>query len=274
MGAVAVVARRRLTARWRGMAAAGLLLGLGFGVCLASLAAARRTASAYERILVAADALDAAVTLGGKLEESEQSLDAVTGITRQQVYAGFLGVFDGVDPAHTGGLLAPAHDAFPLERPVMRAGRLPDPARPDEVFVNETAATRAELEVGDRLTFHLFTRHTPATATATVTIVGIGTMPAEAVRDQTSIFGLVVFTRAFYDAHRDFTAYAVSNVDLAAGVDARRDLPPSSAPSATNCSRCAARSWTRSTKRCALSWSCWSPSACSRSAPPLSPPAR
>ena len=224
MGAVSSVARRRLTVRWQALVAAGLLLGLGFGVCLASLAAARSTSSAYERILAAADAPDAAVAHGAAPEESEQSLGTIEGITRQQVYAGFRGVAEGVDPALTGAMLAPVHDDFPLERPVMRDGRLPNPDRVDEVFVNGTAASGAGLEVGQRLTFHLLTPASSATATETVTIVGIGTMPVEAVRDETSVFGLVAFTRAFYETHRELVVYSVSNVELAPGFDARRDL--------------------------------------------------
>ena len=98
MGVVGFVARRRLARHWRAMAAAGVLLGLGFGLSLASFAAARRTASAYDRILVEADAPDAAVTLGQPPEESEQSLGAIEGITDQRVYAGFIGAADGVDP--------------------------------------------------------------------------------------------------------------------------------------------------------------------------------
>ena len=101
--------------------AAGLLLGAGFGVSLASLAAARTTASAYERILVAADAPDAAVAHGRPLEEAVRSLDTVEGIIGQRAYAGFRGVADGVDPALTTGLLASVDDRFPLELPELRA---------------------------------------------------------------------------------------------------------------------------------------------------------
>src|SRR6478609_2789540 len=91
MGAVFIVVRRRLTRRWRVLTATGLLLGIGFGVSLASFAAARRTASAYDRILVASDAPDAAVTHGGALGESARALQSVNGVTSQRVYAGFLG---------------------------------------------------------------------------------------------------------------------------------------------------------------------------------------
>ncbi len=223
-GAVTIVARRRLTTRWRGLVVAGLLLGAGFGVSLASLAAARTTASAYERILVAADAPDAAVAHGRPLEEAVRSLDTVEGITGQRAYAGFLGIADGVDRALTTGLLASVDDRFPLELPELRDGRLPNGDAPDEVFVSATVADGTGLEVGDHLTFHLFTPQSDRTATTTVTVTGIGTVPVELVRDETTRLGVVVFTRAFLDAHRDLVAYSVSNVDLAPEVDARGEL--------------------------------------------------
>ena len=227
MAAVWLVARRRLAVHWRGLVAAGILLGVGFGLCLASVAAARRTSSAYERILAALDAPDAAVAHGSSLDSATKSLRTIAGITRQRVYAGFLGVADGVDPALISGLLAPAGNVFPLELPVLRAGRLPDPDAPDEAFVNDTVAKGADLDLGDRLTFRLFEPGADRSDTpvaTTVTVVGIGTLPVEAVRDQTRTSGVVVFSRAFHDEHRQLTAYSVSNVDLAPGFDASRDL--------------------------------------------------
>ena len=38
------------------------------------------------------------------------------------------------------------------------------------------------------------------------------------------VVDIAVFTRAFYEAHRDLAAYAAASVDLAPGFDARRDL--------------------------------------------------
>jgi putative ABC transport system permease protein len=224
MAAVWVLARRRLALNWRGLVASGLLLGLGFGLCLVSIAAARKTTSAYDRILIAADAPDAAVAHGSAPDLAERSLRTIDGITRQRVYAGFLGVADGVDPALTSGLLVSTGDDFPLELPVLGSGRLPNPGAANEVFVNDAVADGADLDLGDRLTFRLFTPGSSAAIPATVTVVGIGTLPVEAVSDETRTSGIVVFTRAFYDAHRDLTAYSVSNVDLAPGFDARDDL--------------------------------------------------
>ena len=108
----------------------------------------------------------------------------------------------------------------------MSAGRLPRADRADEAFITTSAAERGHLEVGQHLRFRLASGTSSPTVPADVTVVGIGTLPVEAVADQTMVFGIVVFTRAFYDAHRDLAVYAVSNVDLEAGVDARRDLAP------------------------------------------------
>jgi len=226
MGAVAFVAQRRTARHWRALAAAGVLLGLGFGLCLASLAAARRTSSAYDRILARADAPDAAVALGQPPEQSERSLRAIDGITKQRVYAGFVGTADGVDRILTTALLAPIDDAFPIERPTLQAGRLPHPDAAEEAVVNSSAAARSGVEVGERLHFRFFNPVTSASAEADITVVGIGTFPAEVVTDETNVLGLFVFTRAFYDAHRDLVVYSVSNVDLASGFDARGDLAP------------------------------------------------
>ena len=211
---------------WRALAAAGVLLGLGFGLSLASFAAARQTSSAYDRILAAADAPDAAITLGQPPEEAEQSLRAIDGITAQRIYAGFLGSADGVDPIVTTALLAPIRDRFPIELPKLRAGRLPHPDAPDEALINSSAADRGGIKVGQRLHFRLFDPASAKTAETDVTIVGVGTFPAEVVTDETNVLGLFVFTRAFYDAHRDLVVYAASNVDLAPGFDARGDLAP------------------------------------------------
>src|SRR5215831_13551919 len=74
MSAVALIAQRRLARHWRALVVAGVLLGLVFGLCLASRAAARRTSSAYDRILTHADAPDAAVNLSERPEAGARAL--------------------------------------------------------------------------------------------------------------------------------------------------------------------------------------------------------
>jgi hypothetical protein len=108
----------------------------------------------------------------------------------------------------------------------LQAGRLPHPDAADEAIVNSSAADRGGIGVGDRLHFRFFNPFTGASSADDITIVGIGTYPAEIVTDETNVLGVFVFGRAFYDAHRDLVVYSASNVDLAPGFDARRDLAP------------------------------------------------
>ena len=106
----------------------------------------------------------------------------------------------------------------------MVAGRLPDPDAPGEVFITARGAERGSIALGDRLDLRIANPLTGATEHELVTIVGIGTLPVEAVSDETAVAGTVVLSRAFYEEHRDLAVYAVSNVDLAPGADARVEL--------------------------------------------------
>ena len=226
MGAVTYVARRRLRHHALTLAVAGVVLGIGFGLCFASLAAARRTASAYERILAASDAPDAAVTHRAPPDEAEAALRTIPGVANQRVYAGFIGVADGIERLYSRGLLAPTDDEFPLELPNMRAGRLPDPDAVDELFVNGVVADGAGLRVGDEVDFTFVTAAFDDQVEASATVVGIGDLPSDAVTDETTLRSIFMFTRAFYEAHRDLTVYSVSNIDLFPGVDPNRELAP------------------------------------------------
>lgn len=227
---VRLVTRLRLARHWRSIAAAGILLGIGFGLSFASFAAARATVSSYDRVLAAAEAPDAAVALGLDPIDGEAKLAKVDGVTAQRVYAGFLGRADGLDPVLSTALIAPIRDRFPLELPKVTSGRLPNPNAPDEVFVNTLAANGGNLQVGQGLRFRFVNPYTGVKDDAEVRITGIGTVPVESVADETGVLGVFVFTRAFFDAHRDLVSYAASNVDLAPGFDARRDLAPALGP--------------------------------------------
>jgi hypothetical protein len=155
MRAVFLVAGWRLSGRVWAWVAGGVLLGLGFGLCLASFTAARRTVSAYDRILATADAPDAAVNHNLPPDKAAALLAGFDEVTRQRYFAGFIGTAAGIDPALTRVMLAPAEDAFPIDRPTMRGGRLPNPDAANEVFVSTTFADRAHLELGQTLDFNI-----------------------------------------------------------------------------------------------------------------------
>jgi ABC-type lipoprotein release transport system permease subunit len=82
------------------------------------------------------------------------------------------------------GGLAPADSQLyrTVARPLLEAGRLPNPHRVDEIVVNRAAASRAGLRVGDRVTLHTsndltaFYGQAPPTGGPTIhaRVVGIG----------------------------------------------------------------------------------------------------
>ncbi|MET0628246.1 MAG: ABC transporter permease [Acidimicrobiia bacterium] len=226
MSAVVDLVRRRLARRAGAWIAVGLLLGAGFGLSLAAFNTARRTSSAYDRILVAADAPDAAISHSLPTAEADAQFGDLDGVVGQRHYTGYVGAFDGIDTPLTVSFLVPEQPRFPIERPTLREGRLPDPNRAHEVIVNSYFADRTGIEVGDRLDMTLVALDQSRTVTEPVKVVGIGTFAREAVIDETAGSGVVVMSPAFAPLHRDFAAYASTNVDLAPNVDARRDLAP------------------------------------------------
>jgi hypothetical protein len=148
-------ARHELAARWKAVVALGLLAGVAGGVSLAAIAGARRTDAAFPRFKAATGAPDALVfgtQVGGhhvdytpvkRLPEVADAGEfALAGIFVEDVGHGALGA------------LAPAdsHLYRTLSRPLLEAGRLPNPHRVDELVVNRVAAAKYGIHVGDRLT--------------------------------------------------------------------------------------------------------------------------
>src|SRR5690606_34865526 len=75
----------------------------------------------------------------------------------------------GLDEPATGRVLSLPPDGLPaLNLPVLRAGRLPDPLRPDEVVVNAPFAEANELRPGDGFDAVLNGRMRRLTITGTV----------------------------------------------------------------------------------------------------------
>ncbi|MEO6317566.1 MAG: FtsX-like permease family protein [Acidimicrobiales bacterium] len=208
------VVAHRLRRGARSIVSAGVLLGLVLGVTLASFAVARDTASSYGRVLAAADAETLTVAHSRSPEEAAAVLDRLPGIARHRYQAGFIGFLADEDAALVGALLAPADDAFALELPTLTAGRFPVPHRADEVFVNTFLAEEGGIEVGDDITILLVSPDSDEPRETQATVAGIGTLPREAVADDTALNGIIVPTRAFYEAHEDLRVYANSRVWL------------------------------------------------------------
>ena len=177
--AIAMWARNEVARRWRALVALGVLAGLVGGLALAAVAGARRTSTAYERYREAtgrADAIVFATLLGifgadyGPVRELPEVEDA----------GEFTLTPMGLDGIQIGQL-SPNDDRLyrTISRPLLVDGRLPDPARTDEIVVNRQAAARLGLGVGDRVKIVTSTTFTEAAPLGDgpsfeATVVGVG----------------------------------------------------------------------------------------------------
>lgn len=177
--AVAIWAGRETARRWRALVALGVLAGLAGGLALAAVAGARRTETAYQRFREATGRSDAIVfaTLAGVYDPDYTAVRNLPEVEDAGEFA--LAPVAAVDPEM--GTLAPNDDRLyrTLNRPLLSAGRLPDPSREDEVVINDLAADRFGLDVGDRVTLAYSTdfedwEGAPSGPTLEATVVGIG----------------------------------------------------------------------------------------------------
>jgi hypothetical protein len=213
--------RAEVRRRWRSTLAIALLGGLAFGIAMATAAGARRTASAHERMREATNAADVMVNPNNGLQSAltPEALRRVDGVERvAYVQSRFVhpttcdDVFGFLDDALP---LASTDGAFlyDIDRPNLVAGRLPDPDRADEIFVNRTLARQRGLEVGDRLTLAtdpVLLQEEPSDELCrrsargevgnpvTFTVTGIGVGSDEVVVDEGFDEGNLVFTPAFF----------------------------------------------------------------------------
>jgi MacB-like periplasmic core domain/FtsX-like permease family len=226
MAAVWTLARARLRARWRSLLGLALLVGVASGAVMAAAIGARRTDTAHARLLEATLADDVEVEFGGSDDPG---------------FADRLGQLPEV--AELGlesvAILAPAMPGDPREyrwgtrlitvmsvdgrvgrtinRPLIIAGRRPDPDRADEVGISESLARRWGLRPGGTLRLRAAAPEQvvsllageevvpagPALALRVAAVqrlpddVGIGTQAAE---------GFISLTPAFYRTYRDRVA--------------------------------------------------------------------
>src|SRR5205085_9435752 len=153
MKAVWYWSRRSLRARWRSYAGVAVLLAMLGGLTLASVAGARRTASAYTRFRQMGNAMDLQVNSGDFETRNPEVARQMPGVTDTASYVAFLAgaVLPGGDPdmnftAEVGGSRDGLY--FTRDRFAVTAGRMPDPTRPAEIAVNQRMAGAYGVEVG------------------------------------------------------------------------------------------------------------------------------
>src|SRR5262245_42874545 len=156
--------RREARLRWRALLACGLLVAIISAAVLTAVAGARRGESAVTRLLAVTRPATAEVVPNqpGFDWDRVRALPEVAALT---TFPAYTSLSTDVAPDDTPNAFVPADaDAMrTIETPVVLAGRLADPARPDEAVVTPAFALSTGRGVGDTVTAHLTT---PAQAEA------------------------------------------------------------------------------------------------------------
>jgi hypothetical protein len=209
MASVGQLVRSDLRRRWRSLLAVALLVGLVGGLVLTAVAGARRTDSAYPRLLEALDTSDVSVEVAPEYFDEIAALPQVEAVAP----ASFMFVappelgFDGLQS------LAATDERFNrlVDRPLLLEGRRARLDQVEEVLVNEEIADRLGIGAGDVLTLTSLTPDQleqlvvsedpgePAGPEIDVMVVGVG----RTEQDLASSSPIMVFTPAFYARYRD-----------------------------------------------------------------------
>jgi ABC-type lipoprotein release transport system permease subunit len=211
MSAAISWARAEWRRRWRSLIALGIGIGLAGAVVLAAVAGAERTGSAYDRLVARTARYDVQVqddAEGAPLLAKLADLPGVVAYDRLIVTFQAL-ARNGDTAIDNLVMVAGEHDGFGrrFDRPVMESGRMPDPARPSEVLLNDLSAAALDAKVGDRLTVRtmrqeqffasIFEGQPPDNderTALTLTVTGIGRLPDDAdTNDPAAIVSSRVF---------------------------------------------------------------------------------
>ncbi len=155
MGAVSYRLRAEFRTRWKSALALALIAGIAGAIILASVAGARRTATAFDRFRTATNAEDMLVNPDQGADSALQS-KAVARLPEVAAAAKVTGLAV-IDPygrtlEEVFGPIAVASDGAALvtiARPKLLSGRIPNPRRAREILVDRTFVKRYGLGVGD-----------------------------------------------------------------------------------------------------------------------------
>jgi predicted lysophospholipase L1 biosynthesis ABC-type transport system permease subunit len=204
-----------------------LIAGIVGGGVLAAAAGARRTASAYDRLLTASGSPHEVIFAFGQeqIGTVESWLSHATSVDRFEPAVGMI------------GRRAPTQDWYSLYAPrrsngllseVIEQGRRPRSDRADEVLITLRTARNAGLEIGDRVQFHAYGPGQietvfgdpwtpPDGVRISVRVVGIARDPTDAQLSQT--IKLMFGTPAFARLHARQAALTLIPIWLQGGPD-------------------------------------------------------
>ncbi len=156
--------RAELRARWKAVVVLAVLAGIAGGVTLAAIAGARRTDSAFSRLLTATDAAQVLVNPddGNDSKLDPKAVARLPMVSDAGVERGLIVVplplrkFADVDTALSMG--SDGHVGYSMARLHVVEGRMPDTSRADEVLVNRRFADHYGVDVGSVFDAAIVTR--------------------------------------------------------------------------------------------------------------------
>jgi ABC-type lipoprotein release transport system permease subunit len=228
VAAVWALARARLRGRWRPLLGLTLLVGVAAGAVMTTAIGARRTETAYPRLLEATLAEDLQVGVGSYADEHPGYIDQVRRLPQVSdlglASVAFLAPDLGPGPASPGRwdvvpvISTDGRFGWTVARPLILAGRRPDPARAEEVVLSESLARRLRLRPGDTLRLRAFTWEqgeqllrgelaAPTGPVFALQVVAIGRSARDVLTPEQSLADSVLLTPAFWQAAKDRIAY-------------------------------------------------------------------
>ena len=220
MGSIRFVARADGRRRWRGLLAITLLIAVAGGVVITSVAGARRTSSAYERLRHETRSSEAAVDLFDGVDTKFASrigrLENVAGWAQLTVWAG--GIRDRVSVDTP--IVAAVDERFghSVDRSILVRGRRDRTV--EEVVLPENVASLHNLDLGDRMRIGTYapqqlaalrssTTRPPAPQGPTITlrVVGIDRRAGDLTTQGQQTGILFLSPRVFRAYHRDVLSF-------------------------------------------------------------------
>ena len=243
MGAVRMCARSLLRRKVWGTVAVAALVAVAGGTVLAALAGARRTDSAYPRLLDRLHAADVNVIPHAYPGVDPAEIAKLPQVAKVAPVVGF-GIAgrpkNGGVPVDFSAYAATSPDGvayYDVDRYDLLDGRLPEPGRSGEILVNASLARRLHARPGTKFHADLFNfaevRSAPDIQNPTpeqvahyftpvdFTIVGIGRASGELLANQNQSQDAVLLTPAFARDHAGRESFNSIGVELK---DPTRDL--------------------------------------------------
>lgn len=243
MAALRMYARSVLRHKVLGTIAVALLVGVAGGAVLTAFAGARRTDTAYPRLLGRIHSVD--VVIIPRLETLDTAkIAALPNVTRVAKGVGF-GLSnrhpDGTPSFDLGAGASASADGiafYEVEQNRVLEGRIPMASRVEEILVNQTAARSLHLRVGSVYRASLSNLNelrdapevenpTPAQLARYFTpvdlrVVGIGLTADELLSNENQDQALIMLTPAFARRYPQKISYSFAGVELRHG---QRDVP-------------------------------------------------